>query len=79
MFVLGPDEKCHAEHHQPCANTEDCCLSTPSRECRGFRYTDIDDKRIVAQRTYSNQPTFAVDIIRQAIGSTTLGNKPMPR
>src|ERR1035437_3639870 len=79
LFFRGFEEERRTEHHQQCANTENSCLNTPSRERRGFQYTDIDDKGIVAQRPHSHQTSFTIDKTWRSEDSTTLRNNPIPR
>src|SRR5665647_1647194 len=79
LFAQGFEEEPQTEHHKQCANTESYCVNTPSRKRSGFRYSDINDKRIVAQRAHSNQTSFAIEIAWRAILPTTLRNKSMPR
>ena len=45
----------------------------------GLRYTDIDDKRVVAQRPHGGQTNGAVNVARPSIIPAALGNEPMPR
>src|SRR5665647_1251709 len=78
LFAQGFEEECRTEHHEQCTNTENNCLITPGRERRRFRYTDIDDKGIVAQRTNSHQTSFTIENSWRSKGPTTLQNKPIP-
>src|SRR5664280_2088681 len=79
LFAQGFEEECRTEHHEQCTNTENNCLIMPGRERRRFRYADIDDKGIVAQRTNSHHTSFTVENTWRSEGPTTLQNKPIPR
>src|SRR5664279_993252 len=78
LLALGFEEKRHTERHQQCANTKRQRLDTPDRERRRFRYADIDDKGIVAQRTSSHQSSFTIEDTCRSVGPTALQNKRMP-
>src|SRR5208282_6400314 len=69
LSAQGLKEKQRTKHREQCAGTDSYCLNAPGRERRGFRHTDIDDKGVVAQRTYRSQPRFAINIIWQSVGS----------
>src|ERR1019366_5709093 len=79
LFTQGFEQERRNEHHKQRTNAENNCLLTPGRERRRFRYADIDDKGIVAQRTNSHQTSFTVEKTWRSEGPTTLQNKPIPR
>src|ERR1035437_2855254 len=79
LSAQGFEKEHQAKHQEQCSSSESYCMNAPGRERRGFRYTDIDHKWIVAQRMYSNQTSFTVEIARRSILPTTLQNELVPR
>src|ERR1035437_7302629 len=79
LSAQGFKKEHQAKHQEQCSSSESYCMNAPGSKRRGFRYTDIDYKGIVTQRTHGNQTMFAIEIARRLILATTLQDKLMPR
>jgi len=73
------EKKYGTDQREQCTETDIGRMIAPACEHRGFRNSDVHNKRIIVQRARSDQKSSAINRAQRSIGSATLRNRPGPR